>query len=286
METPPLNDPQLAIKGAGAYETNCRVCHGSPAQPSPRVAQRMTPPPPYLPDVLSLWEDRELYYIVRHGIKLTGMPAWPSQGRDDEVWAMVAFLRTLPNLSAEQYRGLAAGETGCGRCHGRGDGAFPKLAGQSAGYIARSLEAYARSERHSGIMEPIAADLTAGNIQEFAEFYSSLPKSVVSAAPSPETAAAILRGESIAQEGIPNQQVPACAACHGPTAEPRDPVYLDHAGQHADYLVLQLELFKNRQRGGTAYAHLMHRVADGLNAGQMRDVALYYSYLGPNARTR
>jgi cytochrome c553 len=51
------------------------------------------------------------------------------------------------------------------------------------------------------------------------------------------------------------------------------------AGQYADYLVLQLELFKKEHRGGSAYAHLMRPVAAGLTAEQMRDVALYYESL-------
>jgi cytochrome c553 len=60
---------------------------------------------------------------------------------------------------------------------------------------------------------------------------------------------------------------------------PRNPAYPLVAGQYADYLVLQLELFKKQHRGGTAYAHLMHTVAVRLTPEQMRDVALYYASL-------
>lgn len=72
----------------------------------------MTPPPPYLPPKLARWEPDELFYIVKHGIKFAGMPAWPSQQRDDEVWAMVAFLRRFPQLNAEQYWQMVNGEVG------------------------------------------------------------------------------------------------------------------------------------------------------------------------------
>ena len=75
------------------------------------------------------WEPEELFYIVKHGIKFTGMPAWPAQQRDDEVWAMVAFLRTLPDLDAEEYRRLVHGEAAAQR----GRGADPRPPGTGAG---------------------------------------------------------------------------------------------------------------------------------------------------------
>lgn len=188
MEVPSLDEPSLVLKGAGAYESNCRACHGSPSLRNPRVAQAMTPRPPYLPHTVPQWDADELFYIVKHGIKFTGMPAWPAQQRDDEVWAMVAFLLKFPALNPEEYTRLISAETtlrnesatenlslgkptpravilNCARCHGadglgRGVGAFPKLAGQNPDYMYRSLQAYARGERHSGVMEPVVAGLS------------------------------------------------------------------------------------------------------------------------------
>jgi cytochrome c553 len=307
MDAPPLDEARLVLKGAGAYETNCLACHGSPSLPAPRVARGMTPPPPYLPPALSKYEDAEVFYIVKHGIKFTGMPAWPAQARDDEVWAMVAFLRALPRLDAGGYERLVRGGTGasvevepmpemagprtvpraigssCARCHGadgtgRGEGAFPKLAGQSPEYLSLSLEAYARAERHSGVMEPHAAGLSVEELRELARYYASLPKSPPPT-PGQETLPALQRGEAIARRGVPARRVPSCVSCHGPGDAPRNPVYPDLTGQYADYLVLQLELFKRQHRGGTAYAHLMRTVAAQLTPEQMRDVALYYASL-------
>lgn len=309
MQVPSLDEPTLVLKGAGAYEGNCRACHGTPSLQSPRVAQAMTPRPPYLPHTIPRWEPDDLFYIVKHGIKFTGMPAWPAQQRDDEVWAMVAFLRKFPGLDSEGYRRLVSSEVNlsgeseatqnfslgeampravglnCARCHGadglgRGLGAFPKLAGQSPDYMYRSLEAYARGERHSGVMEPVVAGLSDEEMRELALYYGGFPEPSQSSS-SPEVTAAIQRGEEIAQGGIPSQRVPFCAACHGPTDTSRNPVYPELAGQYFDYLVLQLELFKKEQRGGTSFAHLMRGVSANLTAEQMRDVALYYSSLVP-----
>lgn len=313
LQAPPLAHPDLVLRGAGHYETGCRPCHGSPDFPPPRITRHMTPQPPYLPSVVSRWEPEELFYIVKHGVKFTGMPAWPAPQRDDEVWAMVAFLRTLPELDAEAYRRLVDGghtTTGeeaptrgrlrpemvpravtasCGRCHGvdgsgRGIGAFPKLAGQHSTYLFAALQAFARGERHSGIMGPIAANLSLDEMRALALYYGSLQEPSPSP-PLPATSLAIERGKVIASRGIPSQRVPSCVACHGPGTTRRNPVYPELAGQYADYLVLQLVLFQKAHRGGTAYAHLMRPVVARLTLEQMRDVALYYASL-PATRDR
>jgi cytochrome c553 len=307
LQAPALDELRLVLKGAGHYETGCRPCHGSPELRDPRIVQQMTPRPPYLPPRVSAWEPDELFYIVKHGIKFTGMPAWPALQRDDEVWAMVAFLRTLPTLDAAAYRRLVHGDAtpsetvvplhgllepakvphtvtaSCARCHGvdgrgREAGAFPKLAGQRPTYLLASLEAFARGERHSGIMEPIAAGLSLEAMHEVARYYASLQEPLPSSPPQDATLA-IERGQAIASRGIPHQRVPSCVDCHGPGATRRNPVYPELVGQYADYLVLQLELFNKERRGGTAYAHLMRTVAARLTSEQMRDVALYYASL-------
>ncbi|HEU4638637.1 MAG TPA: cytochrome C, partial [Candidatus Binatia bacterium] len=59
----------------------------------------------------------------------------------------------------------------------------------------------------------------------------------------------------------------------------RNPIYPELAGQHSEYLALQLELFNKQSRGGTPYAHIMHRVAGRLTPQQMRDVTAYYGSL-------
>lgn len=296
IEAPPLSDPVLVQKGAGAYENNCRVCHGSPRLPHPPVAQHMLPRPPYLPHVVSEWEAEELFHIVKHGLKFTGMPAWPSQQRDDEVWAVVAFLLEFQKLDQNSYRNLvgtdAAAEFGeafdqvlrhCESCHGpqgmgRGVGAAPRLAGQQVDYLYYSLSAYARQQRFSGIMQPVAARLNDEQMQRLAQHYANLPRDVP--AQTTDASAAVERGEKIANNGIREQRVPSCNSCHGP-GRPRNPVYPELSGQYANYIVLQLTLFQREQRGGTAYAHLMKHVAPNLSSDQMQDVARYYESLAP-----
>lgn len=306
IEVPPLDNPDLVLKGAGHYEIGCRPCHGSPSLHHPRIAFMMTPHPPYLPPRIGKWRPQELFYIVKHGMKFTGMPAWPALHRDDEIWAMVAFLLELPKLDEVSYRRLAYGEPRpaaplealagakqsapgdlqtCARCHGndgiaRGNGAFPNLAGQSAEYLQNALEAYARGDRQSGTMQPIAAALSTSAIRDLSRYYSELPL-VELALPDEQHTSAIERGRSIAEHGIPDQRVPSCADCHAPEATLRKPEYPILTGQPADYLVLQLELFKKGHRGGSAYAHLMHAIVPRMTNEQIRDVALYLRSLRP-----
>jgi cytochrome c553 len=309
---PTLAEPWLVLKGAGQYESACRPCHGAPDLRNPMVPAQMTPFPPALGPRIARWEPEELMYIVKHGIKFTGMPAWPSQVRDDEVEAMVAFLLELPKLDAAAYRRLVDGETNtaqtvleplrdlpepapvpplvlgsCARCHGlfgegRGSAAFPKLAGQTPEYLTEALHAFARGKRHSGIMQPIAAALTPGQRQELSRYYSRLTRSMAALEPNEDSAAnaqARARGQRIAEAGILSRGVPACRECHGPATEPRNPHYPKLEGQYADYLVLQLRLFKSQDRGGSPYAHLMTQIASLLNETEIRDVAHYYAAL-------
>ncbi len=70
----------------------------------------MMPTPQYLVTDQAMWSDRELFYIVKHGVKYSAMPAWGAQDRDDEAWALVAFLRQLPKLTTAQYTALAYGD--------------------------------------------------------------------------------------------------------------------------------------------------------------------------------
>lgn len=310
LEPPALDAPWLVLQGAGHYETGCRPCHGSPGERAPVIARSMTPHPPSLAARVPSWEPEELFYIVKHGIKFTGMPAWPALGRDDEVRAMVAFLRELPKLDARRYDQLVHGDamarvlrppledlhepaptavvTSCARCHGedglgRGNAAFPKLAGQNRDYLYNALQAYAEGRRHSGMMQPVAAALDPQGWSELASYYAKLPAHDVAV---PQPAESVERGRRIATRGIPVQGLPSCAECHGPTASERNPAYPLLAGQYAEYLVGQLELFKRQGRGGSSYQHIMVNVASRLKTEQMRDVARYYASLSPAPRAR
>jgi cytochrome c553 len=296
----PLDDPGLVLKGAGHYAQGCEPCHGGPGRGQPEYVRHMTPHPPRLDGKageVTTYERDDLFYVVRHGVKFTGMPAWPSEHRDDEVWAVVAFLLTLPGMTAEEYAQLAAvgdaapSGTGvlaiCARCHGtdgrgRGLGAFPRLAGQSPEYLYRALVAFAEGERESGIMAMAVAGLDRETLRGLARYYAAL-EATPSRGPKGD-AALVARGEAIASFGVAERRIPSCADCHGPgqAGSPRNPAYPRIAGLHPSYLTLQLHLFRKGDRGGSAYAHLMEKAVENLEDDEIAAVAVYYGSLAPD----
>jgi cytochrome c553 len=90
------------------FDMVCANCHGRPGFGQSVVALSLNPRPQYLPRVVDQFTDAELFEIVEHGVKYSGMPSWPTEARDDEVWSMVAFLRQLPKLDAKTYREMTA----------------------------------------------------------------------------------------------------------------------------------------------------------------------------------
>jgi mono/diheme cytochrome c family protein len=106
---PSLDSNDLITLGAAHFQSGCAHCHGAPGAPINPIAGSMLPSPPNLATSMREWRDRELFWIVKNGIKYTGMSAWVADQRDDEVWAVVAFLKRLPALDAAAYRDLALG---------------------------------------------------------------------------------------------------------------------------------------------------------------------------------
>lgn len=286
-----LNDEGSIVKGAGHYETACLPCHGGPGRPVPPVMSAMTPPPPELSARLRRWTPQELFTIVKHGIKFTGMPAWPTMERDDEVWTMVAFLRRLPDLDAAAYQHMVYGEASpespasvpdlCARCHGvggtgRGAGAIPSLAGQRSAYLYGSLQAFRERRRLSAVMSEVASRLSDAAMRDAAAYYEKMPPRQ---SEPPADVAAVERGRTLATGGNPERDIPACVECHGPTEVPKNPAYPKLAGQHAAYLRAQLTLLQAGRRGGTPNVDLMHAFVSRLRPSEIRDAAEYYAAL-------
>jgi len=302
-KVPPLEDEGMIIRGAGHYEISCRVCHGGPDHKS-YLGEKMTPKSPFLPPRIKKYKPDELFRVVKHGIKFTGMPAWPDLHRDDEVWAMVAFLQKLPEMTSAQYKKLVycerdplvllpspySGELNnhilmtCSNCHGpdgngRGEEAFPKLAGQNQHYLEETLKAFKKGERHSGTMELMAKSLSDKMIKSVAEYYSKQKRK---RAHTKEYDVEILKlGKDIALNGIPHQHVAACTGCHGvdQSGKTRKPHFPDLRGQPAQYLTNQLRLFLGEHRGGTEHLKLMKKAVHKLTEEQQRAVAIYYESL-------
>ena len=113
---PGLTDPAEVIIGVEHYAAHCAVCHGAPGVPKGDIARGLYPSPPDLAKVTPRYTPAELFWIVKHGVKMTGMPAWNNHS-DDELWATVGFLEKLPGMSEEDYAKLVTANMAHGGHH-------------------------------------------------------------------------------------------------------------------------------------------------------------------------
>lgn len=103
IEPPPLDAPALVARGGACFVEKCLQCHGAPGIAQSSIGQSMQPVPGPLVDASQRWRPRELYWLTRHGIKMSGMPAWEFHLDDRDIWAVVAFLGKLPTLSPADF---------------------------------------------------------------------------------------------------------------------------------------------------------------------------------------
>jgi len=100
-----LADPKRITLGAGQYAEMCAGCHLAPGMKRTEIARGLYPRAPELRRKGRL-TPAEQFWVLKHGVKMTGMPAWGVTHGDDVLWSVVAFLRKLPELSADQYQAL------------------------------------------------------------------------------------------------------------------------------------------------------------------------------------
>lgn len=105
VSVPALQNGEIE-KGAADFETMCRQCHGAPSRRAGEIGRGLRPESPDLSKASGHWSPAELFWIVKNGIKMTGVPAFGKSHSDTDLWNIVAFVNRLPDLSAEQYESL------------------------------------------------------------------------------------------------------------------------------------------------------------------------------------
>lgn len=112
IRVPELNVPERLLAGAADYDAMCTGCHLQPGKHSTDLALGLYPAPPDLTravaEVKSEVQARRHFWIIKHGIKASGMPAWGLTHDDERIWNMVAFLQRLPELTPAQYQIMTA----------------------------------------------------------------------------------------------------------------------------------------------------------------------------------
>jgi len=90
-------------EGFRHYQEMCTGCHGAPGIKPSEISIGLNPSPPDLKEAAEELQTPVLFWIVKNGIKMTGMPAFAPTHGDDSIWGIVAFLNRLPNISEEEY---------------------------------------------------------------------------------------------------------------------------------------------------------------------------------------
>ncbi|MBA6245170.1 MULTISPECIES: c-type cytochrome [Psychrobacter] len=106
---PNLKKAEMISSGGADYKDMCAGCHLSPGVNSTDLNSGMYPKPPNFTqaDIVKRYRNeagaRQSFWAIKHGIMASGMPAWGATHDDDRIWAMVAFIRSLPDLNENQY---------------------------------------------------------------------------------------------------------------------------------------------------------------------------------------
>ena len=182
-----------------------------------------------------------------------------------------------PHGAVIAAQGTAAGAPPCAQCHafnGASDtsGAFPRIAGQSAYYLAKQLREFASGGRSNAFMSPIAKALSPDDVADVAAYYAGLD------APFPPLkagdSALVERGEELARVGSVERQIQNCDNCHGPGGAGEPPAIPYLAGQYAPYIAFELKMWQRGFRKTSP--NEMAVIAKKLDAKDVSAVAAYY----------
>ena len=184
-------------------------------------------------------------------------------------------------------QGTAAGAPPCAQCHafnGVSDasGAFPRLAGQSAYYLAEQLRDFASGVRASAIMSPIAKALSPDDIADVAAYFAGINAPFLPLKTA--DAALVKRGEELAKVGSAERRIQNCDNCHGPDGAGEPPAIPYLAGQYAHYIAFTLQMWRQGFRKNSPDA--MGVIANKLDDQEIAAVAAYYQQVQSTSRRR
>lgn len=115
ITVPPLDDAKMISEGAEHYAAMCTGCHLAPGMADSEIRPGLYPQPPNLSEHAHA-SPAEMFWTIKHGVKMSAMPAWGNSHDDAAIWGMVAFLQKLPHMTPEQYKQL----TSAGEAHEEG----------------------------------------------------------------------------------------------------------------------------------------------------------------------
>lgn len=117
LQAPATFTPAMVEAGAGEYKAMCAHCHGGVGEGRAGWAETMRPKPPALAHAAQAWTAEEVYWLVKHGVKMSGMPAFGPTHDEETLWNLAAFVKQLPRMSAEEYAAYSGTHGGEGEGH-------------------------------------------------------------------------------------------------------------------------------------------------------------------------
>jgi mono/diheme cytochrome c family protein len=115
VRAPKLDKSSAITDGFEVYHGECERCHGGPGVSPERYALGLMPVAANLTLARQKWDDRELYWIISNGLKMTAMPAWKHRLSEPQIWHLVVFIgQILPTLTPTQYAEALGGELASG----------------------------------------------------------------------------------------------------------------------------------------------------------------------------
>ena len=103
VDVPDLDDEALVFAGINDFDSMCIGCHGAPGKSPAAVGQGLNPSAPDLAESAGEMTPAELFWVTKHGIRMTGMPAWGATHDDGSIWPVIAFMTKLPGLDEAGY---------------------------------------------------------------------------------------------------------------------------------------------------------------------------------------
>ena len=110
IQVPAIGDEASIIRGAGNYDAMCVQCHRAPSMTDTELSKGLYPSPPDLSKETP--GAAHAFWVIKHGVKASGMPAWGKSMSDKDIWDIAGFLQALPKLDQAKYKAMVAQSSG------------------------------------------------------------------------------------------------------------------------------------------------------------------------------
>ena len=214
-------------------------------------------------------------------------PTHTTRERFSAFAATLAVALTLATPTHAADDGMARRMQACTPCHGKegratNAGYFPRIAGKPAGYLFNQLVNFREGRRPGAAMADLVEHMDDAYLRDIAAYFAALDLPYPPPAATTTAAAVLARGETLARQGDPGRNLPACTACHGPRLTGVLPAVPGLVGLPRDYLLGQLGAWRQGERRAAA-PDCMATLARRLTGADVEAVTAWLAAQPPGA---